>query len=123
MRNNAGNRSMGKHSKPQHHHRPAIERTLPLELIVDLFTQKFDEPYLNPIAELSFEAFATAFADISRDLLEEALAYWTNHSGQKVLQSKLVNGPEKDPRVWYLHGLSKPNTDYYSSPASHTSSH
>lgn len=114
---------MGKHSKPQHHHKPAIERTLPLEKIVDLFSRKFDEPYLNPIAELNFDAFANAFPDISRDVLEEALAYWTNHSGQKVLQSKLVEEPGKDPRVWYLHGLSKPNMDYPSTSAFHTSSH
>jgi hypothetical protein len=114
---------MGKHSKPQHHHKPVIERTLPVEQIVNLFNQKFDEPYLNPIAELNFDAFANAFPDISRELLEEALAYWTNHSGQKVLQSKLVEGPEKDPRVWYLHGLSKPNIDYSNSSASRASSH
>lgn len=94
-----------------------------MEQIVNLFNQKFDEPYLNPIAELNFDAFANAFPDISRELLEEALAYWTNHSGQKVLQSKLVEGPEKDPRVWYLHGLSKPNIDYSNSSESRASSH
>ena len=114
---------MGKHSKPPHHHKPVIERTLPLEHIVDLFVQRFDEPYLNPMAELNFDAFASAFRDVSREVLEEALAYWTNHSGQKVLQSKLIEGPEKDPRVWYLHGLSKPNEDYSSSNRSHASSH
>ena len=114
---------MGRHSKPPHHHKPAIERTLPLGQIVDLFSQKFDEPYLNPIAELNFDAFATAFPNISRDALEEALAYWTNHSGQKVLQSKLIDEREKDPRVWYLHGLSKPNMEYSSSGILHGSSH
>ena len=114
---------MGKHSKAQHHHKPVIERTLPLEQIVDLFSQRFDEPYLNPMAELNFDAFANVFTDVSREVLEEALAYWTNHSGQKVLQSKLVEGPEKDPRVWYLHGLSKPNADYASSAGSRASSH
>jgi len=103
---------MGKHQKLQHHHKPAIERTLPLEQIVSLFNRKFDEPYLNPIAELGFDAFTTAFPEISRDMLEEALAYWTNHSGQKLLQTKFVEGLEKDPRVWYLHGLSKPGPDY-----------
>ena len=74
------------------------------------------------MAELNFDSFANAFPDISREVLDEALAYWTNHSGQKVLQSKLIEGPEKDPRVWYLHGLSKPNLDYSSSSTSRVSS-
>lgn len=118
-----GKCGMGKHQKPQHHHKPVIERTLPLEQIVSLFNRKFDEPYLNPIAELGFDAFTAAFPDISREVLEEALAYWTNHSGQKVLQTKFVEGLEKDPRVWYLHGLSKPSQDFSSSSAPHASSH
>lgn len=102
---------MGRESKPKHHHRPAIERTLPLEEIITLFGQRFDEPYLNPMAELPFEAFANAFPNISRDMLEEALSYWTNHSGQKLLQTKTVEGMSGDNRVWYIHGLQRPHLD------------
>ena len=105
---------MGKVSKAKHHHKPAIERELPIEQIIGLFSQRFDEPYLNPLAELSFEAFANAFANLSRESLEDALAYWTNHSGQKLLQTKTLEGVSGDNRVWYVHGLSKPRIEWSS---------
>lgn len=103
---------MGKGSKPKHHHRPTIEKTLSIEQIIGLFAQRFDEPYLNPMAELTFEAFVNAFPNISREVLEEALAYWTNHSGEKLLQTKIIDSNGKDERVWYLHGLARPDLDF-----------
>ena len=99
-----------KDPKPKHHHKPAIERTLPMEQIIALFAQRFDEPYLNPMAELTFEAFVNAFPNITRDVLEEALSYWTSHSGEKLLQTKTVEGIIGDNRVWYIHGL-RPHLD------------
>jgi len=98
---------MAKHSKTSHKHKPAVERTLPIERIVELFSRRFEDPYLNPTAELTFEDFVTAFPDISGDALEEALTYWTSHSGEKLLQTKTIEGTKTDVRVWYIHGLMK----------------
>ncbi len=98
---------MGKHSKTSHHHKPAIERAVPIERIVELFSSRFDDPYLNPSAELTFEDFTAGFPDLPREELEEALAYWTSHSGEKRLQTKTVEGTKTDFRVWYIHGLTR----------------
>ena len=113
---------MGK-EKAKHHHKPAIERTLPFEQIVSLFSQKFDEPYINPMAELTFEAFVNGFPNLSRETVEEALGHWTNHSGQKLLQTKTVEGIGKDNRVWYVHGLARPSLDLSGSSSAHAGSH
>ena len=113
---------MGK-EKTKHHHKPAIERTLQFEQIVSLFSQKFDEPYLNPMAELTFEAFVNGFPTLSRETIEEALSYWTNHSGQKLLQTKTVEGIGKDDRVWYIHGLARPSLDLSGSGSAQAGSH
>ena len=102
---------MGKDSKQKHHHKPAIEKALPIEEIIRLFAQRFDQPYLNPMAELTFEAFANAFPKISREVLEEALRYWTSHSGQKLLQTKTIEYNGRDERVWFLHGLAPLHLD------------
>jgi hypothetical protein len=98
---------MGKHSKMSHHHRPAIERAVPIERIVELFSSRFDDPYLNPGAELSFEDFTAGFPDLPREELGEALTYWTSHSGEKLLQTKTVLEGDEKSRVWYIHGLAR----------------
>lgn len=99
---------MGKHSKTSHHHKPVIERAVPLERIVELFSRRFDDPYLNPSAELTFEDLTAGFPELPKEELEEALIYWTSHSGQRLLQTKTVEEGVEDSRVWYLHGLAKP---------------
>jgi hypothetical protein len=96
-----------KHSKASHHHTPAIERAVPIERIVELFSSRFDDPYLNPSAELSFEDLASGFPDLPREELEEALTHWTSHSGEKMLQTKTVEEGVEDSRVWYIHGLAR----------------
>jgi hypothetical protein len=98
---------MGKHSKTSHHHKPAIERAVPIERIVELFSSRFDDPYLNPSAELSFAELSGGFPDLPREELEEALTYWTSHSGEKMLQTKTVEEGDENSRVWYIHGLSR----------------
>jgi len=83
---------MGKHSKTAHHHKPAIERAVPIERIVELFSSRFDDPYLNPSAELTFEDFTAGFPDLPREELEEALTYWTSHSGENASRPKQSRG-------------------------------
>ncbi len=100
---------MGKHSKTSHHHKPAIERAVPIERIVKLFSKRFDDPYLNPSAELTFEDFTAGFPDLPREELIEALTYWASHSGEKLLQTKTVEEGEESSRVWYIHGLTGRN--------------
>ncbi len=108
---------MGKHSKTSHHHKPAIERAVPIERIVELFSKRFDDPYLNPSAELTFEHFTAGFPDLPREELVEALTYWTSHSGEKLLQTKTAKEGEENSRVWYIHGLTRRNLTW-SNPAS-----
>lgn len=108
---------MGKHSKTSHHHKPAIEKALPLERIVEFFSRRFDDPYLNPSAELTFEDLTAAFPELPKEGLVEALTYWTSHSGQRLLQTKTVEEGVEDSRVWYLHGLARPALSW-SNPAS-----
>lgn len=99
---------MGKHSKTSHHHKPAIEKAVPIERIIELFSQRFDDPYLNPVAELTFNDFVLGLPNLPRDELEEALDHWTNHSGEKLLQTKIVEADGSSNRVWYVHGLARP---------------
>lgn len=97
---------MGNHSKAKQKHKATIiERVLPLERIIRLFYQRFDQPYLNPSAELTLREFTAAFPETSEDAIKAALSYWTNHSGKKVLQTKLVSIDGKDTPVWFVHGL------------------
>lgn len=91
---------------------------LPIERIIMLFRERFDEPYLNPSAELTLREFTTAFPKISDDTLEAALSYWTNHSGMKVLQTKVVVVGDKDTQVWYVHGLGEREPELGSEPSS-----
>jgi hypothetical protein len=105
---------LGKHTKISHHHKPAIEKAVPIERIINLFSKHFDDPYLNPVAELAFEDFTSGFPDLPREELEEALAHWTGHSGEKLLQTKIVETIVGDKRVWYLHGLSRPQLQWSS---------
>ena len=99
--------SMGKSGGIHHKHKPSIERLLPIERIVDLFYERFDQPYLNPVAELSLEEFRAAFADVPDGVVLEALAYWTAHSGKKVLQTKVARVNSEDVTVWFVHGLEE----------------
>ncbi len=108
---------MGKHQKPGHHHKPAIEKALPIERIIDLFTSRFDDPYLNPGAELSFEDLTTGFPDLPKDELVEALNHWTGHSGERLLQTKTLEEGNENSRVWYLHGLARPRLEWSSTAA------
>lgn len=108
---------MGKHLKASHHHKPAIERAVPIERIVELFSSRFENPYLNPSAELTFEELTAGFPELAKEELEEALTYWTSHSGQRLLQTKTVEEGVEDSRVWYLHGLARPPSSW-SNPAS-----
>jgi len=48
----------------KHHHVPAIERALPMERIIGVFEKHFGDPYLNPMAELTFEQLTAAFPDV-----------------------------------------------------------
>src|SRR3989441_11267797 len=90
---------------------PAIERALPIERIVEVFEERFGDPYLDPIAELTFEDLTTAFPDIAVAELEEGLSHWTSHSGEKTLQTKTVETGGRESRVWYVHGLARHYAD------------
>lgn len=103
----SGAMDLGKPSKVNHKHRPMIERLLPLERIVRLFYERFDQPYVNPVAELSLEEFKAAFADIPESVVLEALTHWTDHSGKKVLQTKVARVNLEDKTVWFVHGLEE----------------
>ena len=98
---------MGKHSKPNHHHKPAIEKALPIERIIDFFSKRFDDPYLNPTAELTFADLMQGFPELPGDELAEALSHWVGYSGEKLLQTKTVEEGRENSRVWYLHGLPR----------------
>jgi hypothetical protein len=95
----------------KHHHVPAIERALPMERIVEVFEEHFGDPYLDPMAELTFEQLTTAFPDIPVAELEEGLSHWTNHSGEKTLSTKTVETDGRESRVWYIHGLARRYAD------------
>ena len=82
---------------------------MPIERIIDFFSQRFDDPYLNPAAELTFADFKERFPEVPRDELEEALNHWTGHSGERLLQTKTMEEGQEDSRVWYLHGLPRHN--------------
>ncbi|HYY92211.1 MAG TPA: hypothetical protein VE955_09495 [Candidatus Dormibacteraeota bacterium] len=82
-----------------------------MERIINLFSSHFDDPYLNPIAELTFEDFTTGLPDLPKEELEDALAHWTSHSGEKLLQTKTIETVNGDKRVWFLHGLTRPHFD------------
>jgi hypothetical protein len=99
----------------KHHHVPAIERALPMDRIVRVFEERFDDPYLNPMAELSFEQLTTAFPDVPVAELEEGLSHWTNHSGEKTLSTKTIETDGRESRVWYIHGLARHRMDPSSS--------
>lgn len=100
---------MGKHSKQSHHHKPAIEKALPIERIIGFFSKRFEDPYLNPAAELTFADLVDGFPELPRDELVEALDHWVGHSGEKLLQTKTVEEGQENSRVWYLHGLPRPH--------------
>ena len=110
---------MGKQSKTKHHHVPAIERALPMERIIGVFAERFDDPYLDPMAELTFEQLVTAFPDMPKEELEEGLSHWTNHSGEKTLSTKTVETDGRESRVWFIHGLARHRIDPTSSNSAH----
>lgn len=110
---------MGKQSKTKHHHVPAIERALPMERIIGVFAERFDDPYLDPMAELTFEQLVTAFPDMPKQELEEGLSHWTNHSGEKTLSTKTVETDGRESRVWFIHGLARHRIDPTSSNSGH----
>ena len=103
----------------KHHHVPSIERALPMERIIGVFEEHFDDPFLNPMAELTFEQLTVAFPDIPVAELEEGLSHWTNHSGEKTLSTKTVEADERESRVWYVHGLVRHRIDPFSSISGH----
>ena len=98
---------MGKSSRVSHKHKPSIERTLPIERIIGLFYARYDQPYVDPIAELCLEDFRAAFPDVPESVVMEALEHWTNHSGRKVLQTKVARVNAEDTTVWFVHGLEE----------------
>ncbi len=49
------------------------------------------------------------FPEVQETDLEEALSHWVDHSGEKVLQTKLVDVDGAMTRVWYVHGLHPEN--------------
>src|SRR2546428_14163454 len=103
----------------KHHHVPAIERALPIERIVEVFEERFVNPYLDPMAKLTFEDLPTSFPDIAVAELEEGLSHWTSHSGEKTLQTKTVETDGRESRVWYVHGLARHRIDRSSSNHGH----
>ncbi len=56
-----------------------------------MFEERFSEPYFDPMAELTFSELAAAFPGVQQSDLEEALSHWVDHSGEKMLQTKLVD--------------------------------
>ena len=103
----------------KHHHVPAIERALPMERIIGVFAERFDDPYLDPMAELTFEELTAAFPDMPKEELEEGLSHWTNHSGEKTLSTKTVETDGRESRVWFIHGLARQRIDPTSSNSGH----
>lgn len=96
--------SKARKSKPTH-----IEKVLPIARIVDLFRQRFHDPYLNPEAEIGLAEFQTAFPDISQEELQEALAHWTSYPGARILSTKKIESEGREIQVWYIHGLHEEN--------------
>lgn len=96
--------SKARKSKPTH-----IEKVLPIARIVELFRQRFHDPYLNPEAEIELAEFQTAFPDISQEELHEALAHWTLYPGARVLSTKKIEFEGREIQVWYIHGLHEEN--------------
>ena len=99
----------------KHHHVPAIERALPIERIIAVFEERFGDPYLDPMAELTFEELTTAFPDVPVAELEEGLSHWTSHSGERTLSTKTIETDGRETRVWYVHGLARHHIDPSSS--------
>ena len=98
--------SKARKNKPTH-----IEKILPLAKIVDLFHQRFHDPYLNPEAELTIGDFQTAFSGVALEELEEALNHWVMHPGLRVLSTKTTEVNGRPRQVWYVHGLHEENVD------------
>ena len=90
-----------------------------MERIIAAFQERFDDPYLDPMAELTFEQLASAFPDMPREELEEGLSHWTNHSGEKTLSTKTVEDGGRESRVWFVHGLTRRYVDPTSSSCGH----
>ena len=90
-----------------------------MERIIAVFEERFDDPYLNPTAELTFEELRAAFPDIPKEELEEGLSHWTNHSGEKTLSTKTVETDGRESRVWFVHGLARHRFE----PSSFSSGH
>lgn len=110
-------KSVHGHKKPSR-----IERLLPMERLVALFEENFSEPYFNPMAELTFSEFAAAFPDLQQSDLEDALSHWVYHSGEKLLQTKVVEVNGATTRVWYVHGLHPVNFPEFDAHAHRVSS-
>jgi len=92
------------HKKPSR-----IERLVPLERLLALFEEKFSDPQFDPAAELTFSELKAAFPDVQQADMEEALSHWVDHSGEKMIQTKLVDEDDATSRVWYVHGLHHEN--------------
>lgn len=90
-----------------------------MERIIAAFQARFDDPYLDPMAELTFEELTAAFPNMPREELEEGLSHWTNHSGEKTLSTKTVEAGGHERRVWFVHGLAR----HYVDPTSSSSEH
>ena len=82
-----------------------------MERIIAAFAERFDDPYLDPMAELTFEELTAAIPDVPKEELEEGLSHWTNHSGERTLSTKTVEADGRESRVWYVHGLARHRTD------------
>jgi hypothetical protein len=88
-----------------------IERILPLGKVIEFLRQRFQDPYLNPEAEVTFADFQTAFPEISREELEEALSHWVMRPGARVLSTKTTDFYGHELQVWYVHGLHEEHAD------------
>ncbi len=82
-----------------------IEKVLPLGKVIGFLRQRFQDPYLNPEAEVTFADFQAAFPEISREELEEALSHWVMRPGARVLSTKTTEFDGHELQVWYVHGL------------------
>src|SRR5207245_7016632 len=82
-----------------------IEKILPLGKVIEFFRRRFHDPYLNPEAELSFTDFQTAFPEVLRGELEEALSHWVMRPGAKVLSPKPTDTDGDQLQAWSVHGL------------------
>jgi hypothetical protein len=82
-----------------------------MERVIAVFEEHFGDPYLDPMAELTFQELTAAFPDVPVAELEEGLSHWTNHSGEKTLSTKTVETAGRESRVWYIHGLARHHAD------------